>query len=103
MKDGLNVAELFHGPTLTFKDLGLTIVAKMYDYFLEKRKRHMTVLVGEPVGMVGWTFMIICTGLSEKKLLSCEKVLPRFTWLVLIKTGPFFCKSLYRYFQKVEG
>ena len=47
MKDGLNVAELFHGPTLTFKDLGLTIVAKMYDYFLEKRKRHMTVLVGE--------------------------------------------------------
>ena len=48
MKDGLNIAELFHGPTLTFKDLGLTIVAKMYDYFLEKRKRHMTVLVGEP-------------------------------------------------------
>ena len=47
LKDGLNVAELFHGPTLTFKDLGLTIVAKMYDYFLEKRKRHMTVLVGE--------------------------------------------------------
>jgi len=46
LKDGLNVAELFHGPTLTFKDLGLTIVAKMYDYFLEKRKRHMTVLVG---------------------------------------------------------
>ena len=47
LKDGLNIAELFHGPTLTFKDLGLTIVAKMYDYFLEKRKRHMTVLVGE--------------------------------------------------------
>ena len=47
LKDGLNIAELFHGPTLTFKDLGLTIVAKMYDYFLEKRRRHMTVLVGE--------------------------------------------------------
>ena len=76
MKDGLNVAELFHGPTLTFKDLGLTIVAKMYDYFLEKRKRHMTVLVGEPVGMVGWTFMIIADRLynGKKMGVGCVKL-----------------------------
>ena len=31
-----------------------------------------------------------CTGLSEKKLLSCEKVLPVCAWPVLSKTGLFF-------------
>jgi threonine synthase len=54
LKCGLNVAELFHGPTLTFKDLGLSVIAKMYEFFLEKRKRHMTALVGE------WGFKTLC-------------------------------------------
>ena len=35
-------------------------------------------------------------GRAKKKLLSCEKVLPVCAWLVLIKTGSFFCTSLYR-------
>ena len=30
-----------------------------------------------------------------KRLLSCDKVLPGCAWLVLSKTGPFFCTSLY--------
>jgi threonine synthase len=46
LKDGLNVAELFHGPTLAFKDLALGVVGQLYNYFLERDQRHMTVLIG---------------------------------------------------------
>ena len=47
LEERLTVAELFHGPTLAFKDLALSVVGQMYSYFLEKRKKHMTILVGE--------------------------------------------------------
>ena len=46
LDDSLTVAELFHGPTMAFKDLALSVVGQMYSYFLEKRKRHMTIVVG---------------------------------------------------------
>lgn len=46
LEGDLNIAELFHGPTMTFKDLGLSIVGRLYDYFLEKRRKNMIVLVG---------------------------------------------------------
>ena len=46
MKNGLNVAELFHGPTLAFKDLALGVVGELYNYFLERSKKHCIVLVG---------------------------------------------------------
>lgn len=46
LSNGLNIAELFHGPTLAFKDLALTIVGEFYNYFLKKRQEHRTILVG---------------------------------------------------------
>jgi len=46
LKNGLNIAELFHGPTLAFKDLALSVVGQLYEYFLEKEQKHMTVLIG---------------------------------------------------------
>jgi len=46
LKNGLNIAELFHGPTLAFKDLALGVVGQLYEYFLEKAEKHMTVLIG---------------------------------------------------------
>ena len=46
LKDGLNVAELFHGPTLAFKDLALTFVGELYNYFLEKSKKKCIIVVG---------------------------------------------------------
>ena len=46
LKNGLNVAELFNGPTLAFKDLALGVVGQLYEYFLEKAQKHMTVLIG---------------------------------------------------------
>jgi len=46
LKDNLNVAEMFHGPTLAFKDLALSVVGQLYNYFLDRAKKHVTVLIG---------------------------------------------------------
>jgi len=46
LANGLNIAELFHGPTLAFKDLALGVVGQLYEYFLEKAQKNMTVLIG---------------------------------------------------------
>uniref|UniRef100_A0A9L0JAM5 Threonine synthase like 2 n=1 Tax=Equus asinus TaxID=9793 RepID=A0A9L0JAM5_EQUAS len=46
LKNGLNVLELWHGVTYAFKDLSLSCTAQFLQYFLEKRKKHVTVVVG---------------------------------------------------------
>ncbi|KAG8512935.1 Threonine synthase-like 2, partial [Galemys pyrenaicus] len=46
LRDGLNVLELWHGATYAFKDLSLCCTAQFLQYFLEKRGRHVTVVVG---------------------------------------------------------
>lgn len=43
---GLNVIELFHGVTLAFKDLALSVVAGLLNYFLKKDNDHITAVVG---------------------------------------------------------
>ena len=39
------VLELFHGPTLSFKDLGARVMARWMGYFLEMRDERATILV----------------------------------------------------------
>ena len=46
LNNGLNIAELFHGPTLAFKDLALGVVGQLYEFFLSRDKKHMTVIIG---------------------------------------------------------
>ena len=46
LKNGLNIAELFHGPTLAFKDLALGVVGQLYEHFLSQSRNHMTVIIG---------------------------------------------------------
>jgi len=36
--------ELFHGPTLAFKDFALQLLGRLLDYFLEKRKEKIVIL-----------------------------------------------------------
>ncbi|XP_069652517.1 threonine synthase-like 2 isoform X4 [Haliaeetus albicilla] len=44
LKDGLNVLELWHGVTYAFKDLSLSCTGQFLQYFLEKKKQHVTIL-----------------------------------------------------------
>uniref|UniRef100_A0A8C3TV09 Threonine synthase-like 2 n=1 Tax=Catharus ustulatus TaxID=91951 RepID=A0A8C3TV09_CATUS len=46
LKDGLNVLELWHGVTYAFKDLSLSCTGQFLQYFLEKKKKHVNILVG---------------------------------------------------------
>eukprot|EP00041_Stephanoeca_diplocostata_P004081 m.40669 g.40669 ORF g.40669 m.40669 type:complete len:517 (-) comp14847_c0_seq1:469-2019(-) len=42
---GTYVAELFHGPSLSFKDFGQQMLCKMLDYFAVKGDRNITLVV----------------------------------------------------------
>ncbi|WP_420451085.1 threonine synthase [Ilumatobacter sp.] len=46
------VQELFHGPTLAFKDVALQLVGRMFDHVLAQRRRHVTI-VGATSGDTG--------------------------------------------------
>ena len=57
LKDGLNVLELWHGVTYAFKDLSLSCTAQFLQYFLEKKQKHVTILVGEYAPLWGVKFL----------------------------------------------
>jgi threonine synthase len=42
---GTFVLELFHGPTLAFKDLAMQLLGRLMDHVLAKRREHTTVVV----------------------------------------------------------
>ena len=44
--------ELYHGPTLAFKDVAMQVLGRLYDHFLEKRGGRITV-VGATSGDTG--------------------------------------------------
>lgn len=46
------VLELFHGPTLAFKDFALQLLGRLLDYVLERRKQHV-VIMGATSGDTG--------------------------------------------------
>ncbi|XP_063257470.1 threonine synthase-like 2 isoform X3 [Prinia subflava] len=46
LKDGLNILELWHGVTYAFKDLSLSCTGQFLQYFLEKKQKHVNILVG---------------------------------------------------------
>jgi len=45
VKEGVYSLELFHGPTLAFKDVGARFMARMLTHFREKEEQDITVLV----------------------------------------------------------
>jgi threonine synthase len=51
--------ELFHGPTLAFKDLALQLVGLMFDLVLERRAEHVTI-VGATSGDTGSAALAAC-------------------------------------------
>ena len=45
LTDELYVQELFHGPTLSFKDVAMGFVVNLFDYFLKRRGERRTLMV----------------------------------------------------------
>jgi len=43
--DNIHVLELFHGPTLAFKDVGARFMAGLFEYFLQNDNQEVTILV----------------------------------------------------------
>ena len=54
--------ELFHGPTLAFKDYALQLVGRMFDYVLNKRGKRLTI-VGATSGDTGSAAIAAVAGL----------------------------------------
>lgn len=49
---GMHLLELFHGPTLAFKDVALQLLGRMLDHSLQRRGQHATI-VGATSGDTG--------------------------------------------------
>src|SRR5256884_685341 len=50
LSPGLHILELFHGPTLAFKDFGARFMARLMGYFVRGESRPLTVLVATSGG-----------------------------------------------------
>ncbi len=45
LNDNLSILELFHGPTLAFKDFGARFMAKVMEHFVKKKNIELNILV----------------------------------------------------------
>jgi threonine synthase len=61
LEPGLHVMELFHGPTLAFKDMALQLVGRMFDRELTRRGERATILVATS-GDTGSAAIAACVG-----------------------------------------
>jgi len=59
VQDGLYVMELFHGPTLAFKDMALQFLGHLFDHILQKRDKKLTI-VGATSGDTGSAAIEAC-------------------------------------------
>lgn len=58
--DNIHTLELFHGPTLAFKDFGARFMARVMSYFMKDAKQKLHILVatsGDTGGAVGRGFL----------------------------------------------
>lgn len=55
--------ELFHGPTLAFKDFALQVIGRMFDHVLSERDEHITI-VGATSGDTGSAAIEACRNLN---------------------------------------
>ena len=52
LPDGIDVVELFHGPTLAFKDVAMQLLGRLFDFELGRQGRRVTI-VGATSGDTG--------------------------------------------------
>ncbi|HSA90973.1 MAG TPA: threonine synthase [Burkholderiales bacterium] len=56
--------ELFHGPTLAFKDIALQLLGMLFEHFLARRERAITI-VGATSGDTGSAAIAACAGRAQ--------------------------------------
>ena len=61
VEDGLFVQELFHGPTLAFKDMAMQLLGRLFDHVLTERNETVTI-VGATSGDTGSAAIEACRG-----------------------------------------
>jgi threonine synthase len=61
LESNLFVQELFHGPTLAFKDMALQLIGRLFDHVLTERDAHVTI-VGATSGDTGSAAIEACAG-----------------------------------------
>jgi threonine synthase len=61
LDDNLFLLELFHGPTLAFKDFALQVLGRLFDYILARRGERITI-VGATSGDTGSAAIEACRG-----------------------------------------
>jgi threonine synthase len=68
----LHIMELFHGPTFAFKDVALQALGNLYEYFLKRTSRRLTVL-GATSGDTGGAAIY---GMRGKENVECFILFP---------------------------
>jgi threonine synthase len=69
----LHVMELFHGPTFAFKDVALQALGNLYEYFLKRNARRLTV-IGATSGDTGGAAIY---GMRGKENVECFILFPK--------------------------
>ena len=62
--DGHWLLELFHGPTLSFKDFALQVLSRLFDHVLQRKGERLTV-IGATSGDTGSAAIAACQGRSN--------------------------------------
>ena len=78
LDENLKVLELFHGPTLAFKDFALQLLGNLYEEQIKKSGRELTIL-GATSGDTGAAAIAGLLGKKESRFLfyfPMEKFLP---------------------------
>ena len=65
---GIHLLELFHGPTLAFKDVAMQILARLYDKALKAQRRTLTI-VAATSGDTGGAAVEAFRGVSNARML----------------------------------
>lgn len=63
----MHLMELFHGPTLAFKDVALQVLGRVFDHLLAKRNQTLTI-IGATSGDTGSAAIHACKGIKRAKI-----------------------------------